>query len=111
MVLCLHSQTPSTRWSLAGPGPGGCIVFRDRNVPSAGLRSSGKQPKWRNPAFMKVTNQSGLIALQVVGALSILPYPFVLLANIMSLAAPGRTATTSLVWVLLSAYPLVWIAL
>jgi hypothetical protein len=60
---------------------------------------------------MKGANQSGLIVLQVVGALSILPYPFVILANIMSLAAPGRTATTSFVWVLLSFYPLVWIAL
>ena len=60
---------------------------------------------------MKLTNQSGLIALQVIGALSILPYPFVILANIMSLAAPGRTATTTCVWVLLSFYPFVWIAL
>jgi hypothetical protein len=33
-------------------------------------------------------NRGGLIVLQAVGALSILPYPFVLLANIMSMAAP-----------------------
>jgi hypothetical protein len=63
------------------------------------------------PGETKVANKSRLIALQVLGALSILPYPFVLLANIMSLAAPGRTATTALVWMLLSTYPIVWIAL
>jgi hypothetical protein len=56
-------------------------------------------------------NRSGLIAIQIVGALSILPYPFVLLANIMSMAAPGRTTATTLIWALLSLYPLVWIAL
>jgi hypothetical protein len=56
-------------------------------------------------------NRSGLIVLQVMGALSILAYPFVLLANIMSLAAPGHTARTTLAWVLLSLYPFVWIAL
>src|SRR5215469_1122808 len=56
-------------------------------------------------------NRNGLILLQVVGALSILPYPVVLIANIMSIAAPGHTFKTSLPWVLLSFYPLVWIAL
>jgi hypothetical protein len=56
-------------------------------------------------------NRNGLIALQVVGGLSILPYPFVLLANIMSIAAPGHTPLTQLPFVLLSFYPLVWIAL
>jgi hypothetical protein len=56
-------------------------------------------------------NRSGLVAVQAVGALSILPYPFVVLANIMSAAAPGRTATTTLAWMLLSLYPFVWIAL
>ena len=56
-------------------------------------------------------NRSGLIALQVVGGLSILPYPFVLLANIMSIAAPGRTAASSLIWIALSFYPFVWAAL
>lgn len=56
-------------------------------------------------------NRNGLIALQAVGALSILPYPFVLLANIMSIAAPGRNSTNSIPWILLSFYPLVWIGL
>jgi len=56
-------------------------------------------------------NRNRLIVLQAVGALSILPYPFVLLANIMSIAAPGHTSMTSLPWVLLCFYPFVWIAL
>jgi len=56
-------------------------------------------------------NRNGLIALQVVGALSILPYPVVLLANIMSIAAPGHTQASSIPWILVSFYPLVWIAL
>src|SRR5215469_12586883 len=56
-------------------------------------------------------NRNGLILLQVVGALSILPYPVVLIANIMSIAAPGHSLQSSLPWVLLSFYPLVWIAL
>jgi hypothetical protein len=56
-------------------------------------------------------NRKGLIVLQAVGALSILPYPFVLLTNIMSIAAPGHNAFRSLPWVLLSSYPLVWIGL
>jgi hypothetical protein len=56
-------------------------------------------------------NRNGLILLQVVGALSILAYPAVLIANIMSIAAPGHTFRTSLPWVLLSLYPIVWIAL
>ena len=60
---------------------------------------------------MKLTNQAGIIVLQAIGALSILPYPFVLLANIMSMAAPGRTPATTLLWALLSLYPFLWIAL
>lgn len=56
-------------------------------------------------------NRNGLIALQAFGALSILPYPFVLLANIMSMAAPGHTPATTAFWGLLCLYPLVWIAL
>jgi hypothetical protein len=56
-------------------------------------------------------NRNGLILLQAVGALSILPYPVVLLANIMSIAAPGHNAVKSLPWVLLSFYPLAWIGL
>jgi hypothetical protein len=56
-------------------------------------------------------NRNGLILLQAVGALSILPYPFVLLANIMSIAAPGHNSINSLPWVLLSFYPIVWVGL
>lgn len=53
----------------------------------------------------------GLIVIQVLGALTILPYPFVLLANIMSIAAQGQTAVGALPFILLSLYPLVWIVL
>lgn len=56
-------------------------------------------------------NRNGLIMLQAVGALSILAYPVVLIANIMSIAAPGHNSTNWLPWVLLSLYPLVWIGL
>ncbi len=56
-------------------------------------------------------NRTGLIVLQAVGALSILPYPFVLLANIMSMAATGHTPATTAFWILASLYPLVWIVL
>lgn len=56
-------------------------------------------------------NRTGLIVLQAFGALSILPYPFVLLANIMSMAAPGHTPASTAFWGLLCLYPLVWIGL
>jgi hypothetical protein len=56
-------------------------------------------------------NRSGLIVIQVVGGLSILAYPFVLLANIMSLAAPGQTRAGAIGLALLSLYPIVWIVL
>lgn len=56
-------------------------------------------------------NRTGLIVLQGIGALSLLPYPFVLLANVMSIAAPGQTKLGALPFLLLSIYPLVWIAL
>src|SRR5215831_3052649 len=56
-------------------------------------------------------NRNGLILLQAVGGLSILAYPAVLLANIMSIAAPGHNSTNSLPWILLSFYPFVWIGL
>ena len=52
-----------------------------------------------------------LILLQTVGALSVLPYPFVLLATVMSVAAPGHNSANALPWVLLCIYPLVWIVL
>jgi hypothetical protein len=56
-------------------------------------------------------NRGGLIVLQAVGALSILPYPFVLLANVMSMAAPGHTSASTTFWLLLCLYPLGWVAL
>jgi hypothetical protein len=56
-------------------------------------------------------NRTGLVVLQGIGALTILPYPFVLLANVMSIAAPGQTKLGALPFLLLSIYPLVWIAL
>jgi hypothetical protein len=52
-----------------------------------------------------------LILLQAVGALSILAYPAVLIANVMSIAAPGQTFRRALPFVLLLFYPLVWIVL
>jgi hypothetical protein len=56
-------------------------------------------------------NRTGLIILQGIGALSLLPYPFVLLANVMSIAAPKQTLFGALPFLLLSIYPLLWIAL
>jgi hypothetical protein len=56
-------------------------------------------------------NRTGLVVLQGIGALTILPYPFVLLANVMSIAAPGQTRLGALPFLLLSIYPLIWIAL
>jgi hypothetical protein len=56
-------------------------------------------------------NRTGLIILQVVGALSVLPYPAILVANVMSIAAPGQTIAGAMPFLLLSLYPLVWAAL
>jgi len=53
----------------------------------------------------------GLIVLQGTGALSIIPYPFILIANVMSIAANGQTPRGAVPYVLLSLYPAVWIAL
>jgi hypothetical protein len=59
--------------------------------------------------------RTGLIVLQAAGAISILPYPFVFLANVMSIAGEGPRGLQRLVmaapYVLLSLYPLVWIGL
>ena len=49
--------------------------------------------------------RTGLGLLQGIGALSILPYPFILIANVMSIAAEGQTARGPLPYVLLSLYP------
>src|SRR5579872_1203762 len=56
-------------------------------------------------------NRAGLVLLQVVGGLTLLPYPFVLLANIMSIAAVKQTGIGALPFILLSFYPVVWIVL
>ena len=57
----------------------------------------------------------GLVLLQAVGGLSILPYPAVLVANVMSIAAEGprgfQRFVAAIPYLLLSLYPLVWIAL
>ena len=55
--------------------------------------------------------RNGLILLQALGGLTILAYPFILLANIMSIAAPGQTRVGVVPFVLLCFYPIVWIAL
>ena len=53
----------------------------------------------------------GLILVQAFGALSLIPYPFVLIANVMSIAAEGQTLAGATPFVLLSLYPAVWIVL
>ena len=57
----------------------------------------------------------GLVVLQAVGAISIVPYPAILVANVMSIAAEGPSGwerfRTALPYLLLSLYPIVWIAL
>ncbi len=57
------------------------------------------------------SHRIGLIVLQAIGALSILPYPAILVANVMSIAAPGQSLPGALPFLLLSLYPLLWIAL
>jgi hypothetical protein len=58
-----------------------------------------------------MSHRGGLIVLQAIGGLSIVPYPFVLLANIMSIAAEGQTLLGAIPYILLSIYPVVWIGL
>lgn len=58
-----------------------------------------------------MSGRIGLIIVQAIGALSIIPYPFVLIANIMSIAAEGQTVAGAAPFVLLSLYPAVWIVL
>lgn len=57
----------------------------------------------------------GLIVVQLLGALSLIPYPAVLIANVMGMAGEGPRGAQRLLVVagygLLSLYPLVWIAL
>jgi hypothetical protein len=58
-----------------------------------------------------MSQRAGLIVLQAIGGLSILPCPFVLLANVMSIAAQGQTLLGAIPYILLSIYPVVWIGL
>jgi hypothetical protein len=60
---------------------------------------------------MAVSSRFGLIAIQAVGALSLLPYPFIILASVMSIAAPGQTVLGALPYIFLSAYPAIFIGL
>lgn len=52
-----------------------------------------------------------LILLQLAGALTLLPFPAILLANVMGLAAPGGNPLTALLYIGLTLYPLLWLAL
>jgi hypothetical protein len=58
-----------------------------------------------------MSQRAGLIGLQAIGGLSIIPYPFVLLANIMSIAAPRQTLLGAIPYILLSLYPVIWIGI
>ena len=57
----------------------------------------------------------GLALLQAAGALSLIPHPAILVANVMSMAAEGTKGKArlraALPFLLLSLYPVVWIAL
>src|SRR5207247_2190826 len=52
-----------------------------------------------------------LIVIQTAGAISFVPYPFIFLANVMSIAAEGQTVRGAIPYVLLSVYPAIWIGL
>jgi hypothetical protein len=52
-----------------------------------------------------------LLIVQIAGGLTLLPYPFMLLANVMSLAAPNQTWRGAIPFLLLTVYPAVWIGL
>ncbi len=54
-------------------------------------------------------DRTGLIWLQVVGGLSLLPFPLVLMVAIMS--APKNDVIRTLPYLLLTLYPAAWIAL
>jgi len=56
-------------------------------------------------------SRNRLILLQVLGALSILPYPFVVLAVIFAIYAPGQNPMNAFLLALLLPYPLVWAGL
>jgi hypothetical protein len=52
-----------------------------------------------------------LLIVQIAGGVTLLPYPFILLANVMSLAAPNQTWRGAIPYLLLTVYPAVWIGL
>ncbi len=62
-----------------------------------------------------MTWRIALVLLQALGAISIVPYPAILVANIMSIAGEGpggiRRVKMTSPFVLLSFYPLVWLGL
>jgi len=62
-----------------------------------------------------MSGRYGLVALQALGAVSILPYPAILVANVMAIAGEGprgmQRVIRAIPFVLLSLYPLLWIAL
>jgi hypothetical protein len=55
------------------------------------------------------------VVLQAVGAVSLLPYPAIIAANVMQIAAEGQQGfgrfTAALPYVLLSLYPAIWLGL
>lgn len=53
-------------------------------------------------------NRAVLVMLQIAGSLSVLAYPAVLLASVMSLAAPGQSVVGAAVSILPMIYPLIW---
>lgn len=52
-----------------------------------------------------------LTVLQALGGFTLIPYPFIILANVMSIAAPGQTLIGAMPFILLSVYPVIWIGL
>jgi hypothetical protein len=64
---------------------------------------------------MMTGSQIALVGVQAAGALSLLPYPAIVVANVMQIAAAGQQGTgrftAALPYVLVSLYPLVWLGL
>jgi len=82
-----------------------------RSFAPVDYRRSGRVIKPPDKNSYVPTNRIALVGLQAIGALSLIPYPFVILANVMSIAAPGQTLFGAIPYILLSIYPVVWIAL
>jgi hypothetical protein len=64
---------------------------------------------------MMTGSQIALVVVQAAGALSLLPYPAIVVANVMQIAAEGQRGVgrfaAALPYVLLSSYPFVWLGL